>query len=155
MRRIFLLSAMSAFPFLMQTTPQYPIIFQVEELSDAFQAYEGLPDTCSDLSKDCVKGGHAHARRCIGMFYSEKRAEIAECKNENEDLQQASREWQEASFAWHKGIQDCLAGEDAPAAEASRVFFYFRRKRVRFFFYKFLFSFKFFELHIATIKKNA
>lgn len=88
--------------------------FDVSQLSDDFRAYN-IPETCSDLSKSCVKGGHAHAKRCISMFYEEKSGAITECRTEQEGLAEASQAWQEASLQWHKNIQACLEGESAPS----------------------------------------
>lgn len=87
--------------------------FDVTQLSEDFRAYK-ITETCSDLSKNCVTGGHAHAKRCISMFYDEKGSEITECRTEQEGLEAASQAWQEASLEWHKNIQACLAGDPAP-----------------------------------------
>lgn len=103
--------------------------FPVDELSDEFRAYEVLPEGCSATSEACVSGGHHHAQRCIRMFYQEKGTQIQECKESNPEIAKANQDWQDASFQWHKALQQCLAGEDAPESiPDDSVYWLFKRE---------------------------
>jgi len=107
--------------------------FNRADLNEDFQNYK-VPDSagCAKPVQDCVRGVHQHAQNCLRLWMESSLGEqIQTCETTNQEVKDADKAWQEASFKFHKALQQCLEGEAPPAEAASDIntWFLFRKKR--------------------------
>jgi len=104
------------------------------ELSEGFRRYE---TGCSQEVNTCLKEMHVSVHRCVAQWKRQAGPRYDECIRNDPVVANASRDWQMPSFKWHKAMDKCLRGEDAPtvetlqswAIEYAAMAYYSRKKR--------------------------
>jgi hypothetical protein len=94
-----------------------------------FKLPEGA--ACSEDVQTCMKNVHMHARRCFQIRTGSLATRVRACRKEDDDVKAADKEWQEASFKWHKGLEGCMKGDPVPEEEeeGDDFMYLFRKKR--------------------------
>jgi len=109
--------------------------FNRNEFSDSFRRYE-IAD-CSQEVNACLRDMHVSVVQCVAQWKRQAGPRYDHCIKNDPVVINASRDWQVPSFKWHKAMDKCLAGEEAPTAQAlqslaiesAAMAFYSRRKR--------------------------
>jgi len=105
------------------------------EFSAGFRNYEA--NTCPQEVNACLRDMHETVQGCVQKWKTQAGARYIYCIKNDPVVVNASRDWQVPSFKWHKAMDKCLAGEEAPTAEAlqslaiesAAMAYYSRRKR--------------------------
>jgi len=109
--------------------------FNSNELSGGFRRYEVTE--CSQEVNACMRDIHQSVQRCLVQWKRQSGPRYDHCMKNDPVVVNASRDWQKPSFKWHKAMDQCLAGEDAPtvaalqslAIESAAMAYYSRKKR--------------------------
>jgi len=109
--------------------------YNLNEFSDGFRQYDAAD--CSDEVNTCLRQMHENAKRCIGLWRQQAGERFQHCITNDAVVQNATKDWQVPSFKWHKAMDQCLAGREAPtqqaleslAIQSAAMSYYSRRKR--------------------------
>jgi len=109
--------------------------FDQTQLSDGFRRYEVTG--CAPDVNACLREMHQGAERCIGQWKRQAGARYEHCIKNDPVVVNATRDWQVPSQKWHKSMDQCLAGNEAPSQEAlqslaiesAAAAYYSRKKR--------------------------
>jgi len=109
--------------------------FDLSVLSDGFRRYEAAG--CSAEVDTCVREMHENVKRCVNLWKQQAGPRFEHCSNNDQVVVNSSRDWQVISLKWHKAMDQCLLGMQAPSQESlqslsiqsAAMAYYSRRKR--------------------------
>jgi len=109
--------------------------FDQSQLSENFRAYRVTG--CSDEVNACLREMHESVHSCVNQWKRQAGPRYEHCVKNDPVVMNASRDWQVPSLKWHKAMDQCLSGNEAPspqalqslAIEAAAMAYYSRRKR--------------------------
>jgi len=109
--------------------------FDVSQLSDGFRRYEVTG--CPTEVNTCLREMHESVKVCVEKWKQQAGARFEHCITNDPVVKNASRDWQIPSQKWHKAMDQCLQGNEAPsqeslqslAVESAAMAYYSRRKR--------------------------
>jgi len=105
--------------------------FKNDDLGVSFKSYEvKIPEGCDADINSCFAEHHTAAKFCVDQWKNHCGQYFDQC-NEDPEMAQMSKTWQEASFHWHKAVENCLEGRAPPAEAASSSMFlaFLKRKK--------------------------
>jgi hypothetical protein len=103
--------------------------YKMDELTDnmkSYQPYEGTQ--CHEKVWSCIEHVHGHAKMCAMQAEKEYPEQLAACRQQ-EGYEDINKAWMEASFKYHKLIDQCLSGEDPPSDDDDKFMLLYRKKR--------------------------
>jgi hypothetical protein len=109
--------------------------FDESQLSDGFRRYEATG--CPDEVNTCLREMHESVKGCVNQWKQQAGPRYEHCVKNDPVVVNASRDWQVPSLKWHKAMDKCLQGNEAPsqdqlqslAIENAAMAYYSRRKR--------------------------
>jgi len=90
--------------------------FDRSQLSEGFRRYEATG--CSQDVNTCLREMHENVQRCVTKWRQQAGERFDHCNKNDAVVVNASRDWQVPSLKWHKAMDQCLSGTEAPTAEA-------------------------------------
>jgi len=90
--------------------------FKLGELSDGFKRYEVTG--CAQDVNTCIREMHESVKGCVEKWKQQAGERFDHCVNNDQVVVNANKEWQRHSLSWHKGMDQCLQGTEAPSQEA-------------------------------------
>jgi len=109
--------------------------FDESLLSDGFRRYEVTG--CSDEVNTCLRDMHQTVKQCVTKWQQQAGPRYEHCIKNDQVVINASKDWQVPSLKWHKAMDQCLKGNEAPsqeqlqslAIETAAMAYYSRRRR--------------------------
>jgi len=109
--------------------------FDVSQLGDGFRRYEA--SGCSAEVNACLRQLHEDAKRCVDLWKRQAGDRFEHCVTNDPVVRNSTKDWQVPSLKWHKAMDQCLSGTEAPSQEtlqslaiqSAAMAFYSRRKR--------------------------
>jgi len=109
--------------------------FDMTQLSDGFKRYE-VTGCAADVNS-CLREMHESVQGCVTKWKQQAGDRFEHCLSNDPVVVKANKEWQAPSLKWHKAMDQCLSGTEAPsqeslqslAVESAAMSYYSRRKR--------------------------